>query len=33
MPRRRGDQIEHRLAGHLEDGKDSFSDPLMGGLV
>ena len=25
--------IEYRLAGHLENGKDSFSDPLMGGLV
>ena len=25
--------LECRLAGHLEDGKDSFSDPLMGGLV
>jgi phospholipase C len=25
--------FEYRLAGHLETGKDSFSDPLMGGLV
>ena len=25
--------FECRLAGHLEDGKDSFSDPLMGGLI
>jgi hypothetical protein len=26
-------QFEHRLAGHLETGEDSISDPLMGGLV
>lgn len=25
--------FEYRLAGHLENGKDSFSDPPMGGLV
>jgi phospholipase C len=25
--------LAYRLAGHLENGKDSFSDPLMGGLV
>jgi len=25
--------FEHRFAGHLEDGEDSISDPLMGGLV
>ena len=25
--------FEYRLAGHLENGKDSFSDPLMGGLI
>jgi phospholipase C len=25
--------FEYRLAGHIEDGKDSISDPLMGGLV
>jgi phospholipase C len=34
----RGDVVEdaafeYRLAGHIENGKDSFSDPLMGGLV
>lgn len=27
------DAFEYCLAGHLETGKDSFSDPLMGGLV
>lgn len=26
-------QFEYRFAGHLEDGEDSISDPLMGGLV
>jgi len=26
-------QFEYRVAGHLEDGKDSISDPLMGGLL
>src|SRR6185295_10033711 len=26
-------QFEHRFAGHLENGEDSISDPLMGGLV
>jgi phospholipase C len=26
-------QFEHRVAGHLETGDDSISDPLMGGLV
>lgn len=25
--------FEHRLAGHLEDGEDSISDPAMGGLI
>ena len=25
--------FEYRFAGHLEDGGDSISDPLMGGLV
>jgi phospholipase C len=25
--------FEYRLAGHLENGQDSFSDPLMGGLI
>src|SRR5262249_27686301 len=28
-----GSNYEYRLAGHLEDGDDSISDPLMGGLV
>jgi phospholipase C len=27
------DQFEYRFAGHLENGEDSISDPLMGGLV
>ena len=27
------DAFEYRLAGHLETGKDSFSDPLMGGFI
>ena len=27
------DVFEYRLAGHLETGNDSFTDPLMGGLV
>ena len=26
-------QFEYRFAGHLENGEDSSSDPLMGGLV
>ena len=26
-------RFEYRLAGHLETGKDSFTDPLMGGLI
>ena len=26
-------QFEHRFAGHVENGEDSISDPLMGGLV
>jgi phospholipase C len=26
-------QFEYRFAGHIEDGEDSVSDPLMGGLV
>jgi phospholipase C len=26
-------QFEARYAGHLEDGEDSISDPLMGGLL
>jgi phospholipase C len=25
--------FEYRLAGHVETGKDSFSDPALGGLV
>jgi hypothetical protein len=25
--------FDHRLAGHLENGEDSISDPAMGGLV
>ena len=25
--------FEYRLAGHVENNQDSFSDPLMGGLV
>jgi phospholipase C len=25
--------FEHRLAGHVETGRDSFSDPALGGLV
>jgi phospholipase C len=29
----RDDAFEYRLAGHVETGRDSFSDPLMGGLV
>jgi phospholipase C len=28
-----GSDFEYRLAGHLENGEDSISDPLMGGLV
>ena len=26
-------QLEYRFAGHLENGKDSFTDPLMGGFI
>jgi phospholipase C len=26
-------QFQHRYAGHLENGRDSISDPAMGGLV
>jgi phospholipase C len=25
--------FEHRIAGHVENGEDSISDPAMGGLV
>jgi phospholipase C len=24
--------FEYRIAGHIENGKDSYSDPIMGGL-